>query len=64
VRAISSSAVTGGPLPRPENPSLTTALELGDPADAGYGNLRLHHAVAQLSCGHLAEAEESARSAN
>ncbi|MFE1770759.1 AAA family ATPase [Streptomyces sp. NPDC059008] len=42
---------------------LTTALELGDPADAGYGNLRLHHAVAQLSCGHLAEAEESARSA-
>ncbi len=42
---------------------LTTALELGDPAAAGYGNLRLHHAVAQLSCGHLAESEESARSA-
>ncbi|GAB7035934.1 AAA family ATPase [Streptomyces sp. NPDC021749] len=42
---------------------LTTALEIGDPTDAGYGNLRLHHAVAQLSCGHLAEAEESARSA-
>ncbi|AOP49011.1 helix-turn-helix transcriptional regulator [Streptomyces lydicus] len=42
---------------------LTTALEVGDPADAGYGNLRFHHAVAQLSCGRLAEAEESARSA-
>ncbi|MEU9121826.1 AAA family ATPase [Streptomyces sp. NPDC048506] len=42
---------------------LTTALEIGDPADTGYGNLRLHHAVAQLSCGHLPEAEESARSA-
>ncbi|WP_330478973.1 AAA family ATPase [Streptomyces platensis] len=42
---------------------LTTALELGDPTDAGYANLRLHHALAQLSCGLLAEAEESARCA-
>ncbi|MDC7335666.1 helix-turn-helix transcriptional regulator [Streptomyces lydicus] len=42
---------------------LTTALELGDPTAAGYANLRLHHALAQLSCGLLAEAEESARCA-
>ncbi|MFI5520530.1 ATP-binding protein [Streptomyces platensis] len=42
---------------------LTTALELGDPSDAGYAGLRLHHALAQLSCGLLAEAEESARHA-
>ncbi|MFD5393309.1 AAA family ATPase [Streptomyces sp. NPDC127097] len=42
---------------------LTTALELGDPTDAGYANLRLHRALAQLSCGLLAEAEESARCA-
>ncbi|MFH8768578.1 AAA family ATPase [Streptomyces sp. NPDC017958] len=42
---------------------LTTALELGDPTDEGYGNLRLYHALAQLSCGHLADAEESARRA-
>ncbi|MFU9034657.1 MULTISPECIES: ATP-binding protein [unclassified Streptomyces] len=42
---------------------ITTALEIGDPTDAGYGHLPLHHAIAQLSSGHLAEAEESARSA-
>ncbi|MHB6910285.1 ATP-binding protein [Streptomyces sp. DB-54] len=42
---------------------LTMALEVGDPTDAGYADLLLHHALAQLSCGLLAEAEESARCA-
>ncbi|MGW8555147.1 helix-turn-helix transcriptional regulator [Streptomyces tubercidicus] len=42
---------------------LTMALEAGDPTEAGYANLRYHHALAQLSCGLLAEAEESARCA-
>ncbi|MCX4825182.1 AAA family ATPase [Streptomyces sp. NBC_01142] len=42
---------------------LTTALELADPTDARYGHLRLNHAMAQLSSGLLAEAEESARRA-
>ncbi|MGW1895123.1 AAA family ATPase [Streptomyces sp. NPDC002004] len=40
---------------------LTTALELIDPSDARSGHLRLYHALALLSCGRLAEAEESAR---
>ncbi|MGW7362215.1 helix-turn-helix transcriptional regulator [Streptomyces sp. NPDC054841] len=42
---------------------LSTALELIDHTDARYDSLRLHHAMAQLSSGHLAEAEESARRA-
>ncbi|MFD7782316.1 ATP-binding protein, partial [Streptomyces nojiriensis] len=40
---------------------LSTALEIADPADPLYEQLRLHRVVAQLSSGLLAEAEESAR---
>ncbi|KOU26408.1 hypothetical protein ADK52_09410 [Streptomyces sp. WM6372] len=40
---------------------LDAALDTTDPADPRYDELRLHHAVAQLSSGLLAEAEESAR---
>ncbi|MFF8787076.1 ATP-binding protein [Streptomyces sp. NPDC015125] len=39
------------------------ALTLADPDDAHYGRLQLHRALAQLSCGRLAEAEETARCA-
>ncbi|MEV6735082.1 AAA family ATPase [Streptomyces sp. NPDC051364] len=40
---------------------LGAALDVADPADPRYDELRLHHVVAQLSSGLLAEAEESAR---
>lgn len=42
---------------------LNTALEVTDPGDARYDQLRMHHVVTQLSSGLLAEAEESARTA-
>ncbi|MGP8303201.1 helix-turn-helix transcriptional regulator [Streptomyces inhibens] len=39
------------------------ALALADPHDARHDHLQWHRAIAQLSCGHLAEAEETARCA-
>ncbi|MEU9124445.1 AAA family ATPase [Streptomyces sp. NPDC048506] len=40
---------------------LDRALDIADPADPHYGDLRLHHVIAHLSCGHLAEADDEAR---
>ncbi|MGY4971130.1 AAA family ATPase [Streptomyces lydicamycinicus] len=40
---------------------LDKAVGLAYPSDPRYDDLQLHRAVAQLSCGHLTEAEESAR---
>ncbi|MHB6911573.1 ATP-binding protein [Streptomyces sp. DB-54] len=42
---------------------LDTALTLADPSDPRTDHLHLHRALAQLSSGRLAEAEESARCA-
>ncbi|MEU8783905.1 AAA family ATPase [Streptomyces sp. NPDC048637] len=39
------------------------ALALADPGDPRYDRLQLHRALAQFSCGRLAEAEETARCA-
>lgn len=39
------------------------ALDLADPHDPRQDHLQWHRAIAQLSCGHLAEAEETARCA-
>ncbi|MEU8781097.1 AAA family ATPase [Streptomyces sp. NPDC048637] len=39
------------------------ALALADPDEPRHDRLQLHRALAQLSCGHLAEAEETARCA-
>ncbi|MFI7094365.1 ATP-binding protein [Streptomyces lydicus] len=39
------------------------ALALAGPHDARHDHLQWHRAIAQLSCGHLAEAEETARCA-
>ncbi|MGF6947049.1 DNA-binding CsgD family transcriptional regulator [Streptomyces auratus] len=39
------------------------ALALADPHDPRHDHLQWHRAIAQLSCGHLAEAEETARRA-
>ncbi|WP_431999724.1 helix-turn-helix transcriptional regulator [Streptomyces sioyaensis] len=42
---------------------LDKALKLTGPGDERYATLPLHRALAQLACGHLADAEESARCA-
>ncbi|USA00523.1 AAA family ATPase [Streptomyces lydicamycinicus] len=42
---------------------LDKALTLADPGSEHYSTFQLHRAIAQLACGHLANAEESARCA-